>query len=277
MLQTGMHDAGDAGSGEDVPSASEIQERLEDAISLARTGHLDHTHQHPHPNHETKGISSISTAVNPTPSTLRNRKPSTIPSPGSDGSTTRGAKTPMVKLRRLEADDPRAIEFREKMRNWYAPLSPLHPCVLIPCVGDTRFGRVPWHQITRQDVLHWLAWSCCNLPYEAVSESAVTMTLLEASVELLEARTGTTFVDPPAGGGGSSVGDGEVERKAQARVRDVVKLMRLTLDPVNTRTRPLFIYAARALADKRLRGTVYRQMGFEVVSFPFIRLKLGLC
>jgi hypothetical protein len=109
------------------------------------------------------------------------------------------------------------------------------------------------------------------------------MMLLEASVELLEARTGTVFVDPPT----DEQSDGEqdecqgknkgkkkegkegrnAEKRAHAKVRDVVKLMRLTLDPVNTRTRPLAIYLLREWAERRLRRTVYREeMGFELVS-----------
>jgi hypothetical protein len=106
------------------------------------------------------------------------------------------------------------------------------------------------------------------------------MALLEASVELLEARTGTTFTDYPAGRDDSASPSAQkiksgpaqedmttTEGKAQARVRDMVKLMRLTLDPVNTRTRPLLIYAIKAWAETRLRRTVYReQLGFELVS-----------
>lgn len=104
------------------------------------------------------------------------------------------------------------------------------------------------------------------------------MALLEASVELLEARTGTTFTDYPAGRNDSDPSFSEksgpaqedmttTEGKAQARVRDMVKLMRLTLDPVNTRTRPLLIYAIKAWAETRLQRTVYReQLGFELVS-----------
>lgn len=99
--------------------------------------------------------------------------------------------------------------------------------------------------------------------------------LLEASIELLEARTGTVFVDPPLASAEDDDGEGDekgregrrVEKRAHAKVRDVVKLMRLTLDPVNTRTRPLAIYLIREWADRRLRRTVYREMGFELVSF----------
>lgn len=96
------------------------------------------------------------------------------------------------------------------------------------------------------------------------------MTLLEASLDLLEARTGTTFPDPDPGPEEDTV----VERNARARVRDVGRLMRLTLDPVNTRARPLGIYAARAGMDWWLRRGVYRRMGFELVS-RFLFFSLG--
>lgn len=154
------------------------------------------------------------------------------------------------------------------------------PSVELIIVLD-RFGRVPWDSITRTDVLHWLAWSCCNLPYETAAKSPIQMALLEASVELLEARTGTTFTDYPARRDGTDTSPSfqkdrtgsapedmtTTEGKARARARDMVKLMRLTLDPVNTRTRPLSIYAIKAFAETRLKRTIYREeLGFELVS-----------
>ncbi|KAI5455099.1 hypothetical protein NCC49_002370 [Naganishia albida] len=278
MLQTGMQDAITPGASptgkEPVPSAQDIQERLEDALSLAKTGQPDASHHHEHgkPSSRTRskmrGVASRTTAVtdSASPSTslgLRRRQgQSQTPTPLDirfGNLESDGIQSPMVRLRRLEKDDPRAIEFREKMRNW--------------------FGRVPWDSITRTDVLHWLAWSCCNLTYETASKSSIQMALLEASIELLEARTGTTFTDYPFGKDGTDSSPPArkeqsgptqedmktIEGRAQARVRDMVKLMRLTLDPVNTRTRPLSIYAIKALAETRLRKTVYRdKLGFEL-------------
>ncbi|GHJ88728.1 hypothetical protein NliqN6_5130 [Naganishia liquefaciens] len=231
MLQTGMTD--DAGGAESVPSASEIQERLEDAIDLVREDSPSSTDVSEDP------ASSATTVVDTSSPTLRHRKPSTRTNEAS--SAHKGTGTPMVKLHRLASADPRAIEFREKMRNW--------------------FGRRPWDTITRPVVLHWLAWSCCNLSYAEASRSPVQMTLLEASLDLLEARTGTTFPDPDPE---PAEEDTHVGRLARGRVRDVGKLMRLTLDPVNTRTRPLGVYAARAGMDWWLKRGVYRRMGFEV-------------
>jgi hypothetical protein len=61
-------------------------------------------------------------------------------------------------------------------------------------------------------MLIWLSWTCFGLPYEDAQRNEKWNEFLEHSLELLEARTGTTF---PEGFNGS------------------IELMRLTLDPVN--------------------------------------------
>jgi hypothetical protein len=120
MLQTGMHEDGaDEMKGEDVPSAGEIQERLEDVMELAVRGRIDHVHS------SMKGASQETTSEG---STLRHRnlKSTTSSIICSEAATPNlnhsipenGISTPIMKLRRLEPTDPRAIEFREKMRNW---------------------------------------------------------------------------------------------------------------------------------------------------------------
>ncbi|KAJ9123897.1 hypothetical protein QFC22_000685 [Naganishia vaughanmartiniae] len=270
MLQIGMQDeeppltgSNEQADARSVPSAREIQERLEDAIALARTGHLDTQRNlvHPHIQQEASESAAQSSSAG-----LRNRlgKPRTIAQTSTmSDSVNNGVNSPIIRLRRLEKSDVRAIAFREKMRNW--------------------FGRVPWDSITRKDVLHWLAWSCCNLPYDTVARSPAQMALLEASVEMLEARTGTTFTDFPPSSDATSSTSPEVqgekaegasqkedmttaEGKAHAKVRDIVKLMRFTMDPVNTRPRPLFIYAFLAFAEARMTRKVYGdQLGFQLV------------
>lgn len=101
---------------------------------------------------------------------------------------------------------------------------------------------------------------------------------------MLESRTGTTFTDFPPSSDAALSKSSEKQRrqetkvanrkedmtttegKAQAKVRDIVKLMRLTMDPVNTRPRPLFIYALRAFAEARMIRTVYcDRLGFQLV------------
>ncbi|KAJ9097607.1 hypothetical protein QFC21_004641 [Naganishia friedmannii] len=289
MLQVGMQDEEPQMTGSeapssagDVPSAREIQERLEDAIALAQTGHLDtqRNHVHPHIQHQ-----SAERGAPASSSGLRNRlrKPTGLDQTSAASEPmNNGVNSPMIRLRRLEKDDPRAIAFREKMRNWYVLSVVLLFAPLTLNSHLPRFGRVPWDSITRKDVLHWLAWSCCNLPYDTVARSPAQMALLEASVELLEARTGTTFTDfPPSSDATSSntaEGGGEetevasrkedmttAEGKAHAKVRDIVKLMRFTMDPVNTRPRPLFIYALLAFAEAQMLRTVYgNQLGFQL-------------
>lgn len=141
MLQAGMTDEtakdddGDSSTGKEaVPSAQDIQERLEDAISLARTGQPEPSHHHAHgqPSSRTRSKvrgtgSSTSTAVDSdsttmTSAVLRNRHNLSHTHFAIDdrfrGFESTGVNSPMVKLRKLEADDPRAVEFREKLRNW---------------------------------------------------------------------------------------------------------------------------------------------------------------
>lgn len=123
MLQTGLHDAAAedddaAGHAESIPSATEIHNRLTDAIDLART---DPSCTEPA---EDDARSSATTAVDTSSPTLRHRKPSAAHAHARQAHThthTHGTASPMVTLHRLSPDDPRAIEFREKMRNWYAP------------------------------------------------------------------------------------------------------------------------------------------------------------
>ncbi|KAJ9093801.1 hypothetical protein QFC19_008178 [Naganishia cerealis] len=133
MLQIGMQDAEGSGTqggsekDEDIPSARDIQERLEDVISLARTGQLDTKRDHIHPHPQQQAAMNAPSAVTPattTSSGLRNRfghpnkltQATRMSDPVADG-----VQSPIIRLRRLEKDDPRAIAFREKMRNWYAP------------------------------------------------------------------------------------------------------------------------------------------------------------
>lgn len=133
MLQIGMQDEEPPVTGSEsrleageLPSAREIQERLEDAISLAQTGHLDtqrnHVHQlvHPHIQQQSpKGTAPVSS------SGLRNRlgKPNGLDqTSAASEAMNNGVNSPIIRLRRLEKNDPRAIAFREKMRNWYVPV-----------------------------------------------------------------------------------------------------------------------------------------------------------
>lgn len=87
--------------------------------------------------------------------------------------------------------------------------------------AHTRFHHAPWDAIKQDDVLTWLAWSCFNMDLAAVRADARKNRFLTRSLTMLEARTGTTF--PPG--------------------RTGLRIIRLTLDPVNVESRPLIIYA----------------------------------
>ncbi|EST04692.1 E3 ubiquitin-protein ligase Highwire/Pam/Rpm-1 [Kalmanozyma brasiliensis GHG001] len=179
----------------------------------------------------------------------------------------------------ISADDPRALKFQQDQARWF-------------------FG-VPAEQITRRDVMHWLAWSLFATELEELEaeskcqpangvESATPSTanspmppssvtfggpvpkfslsraiagtaveeqedvqgvraregewdpttgdrlqFLEYCLELLETRQGRSYpltapVEP---------------KKKTAKMGPRIRMMRLTIDPVRTRTRPLLCYA----------------------------------
>jgi hypothetical protein len=141
MLQAGMKDEtandddGDSSTGKEaVPSAQDIQERLEDAIHLARTGQPEPSHLHAHGQPSSRTRSKVR-GIGPGTNAAIDLDSTTSPSPGLRNRYNRshmpsamderlrrfelaGVNSPMVKLRKLEADDPRAVEFREKLRIW---------------------------------------------------------------------------------------------------------------------------------------------------------------
>ncbi|KAH8113258.1 hypothetical protein DFH11DRAFT_1689439 [Phellopilus nigrolimitatus] len=110
--------------------------------------------------------------------------------------------SPDCNIERLERHDPRAIDFRNRLRTWY--------------------GKVPWSYICREHIHSWLYWSTFNaaLPPRAQIPSAHRDVLDEAT-ELLEKRVGCKIPD------GSNPS---------------VKTLLLTIDPVNVLPRPLVWY-----------------------------------
>ncbi|GFZ43636.1 hypothetical protein JCM24511_01356 [Saitozyma sp. JCM 24511] len=117
---------------------------------------------------------------------------------------------------RLHLHDRRAVEFRERLRTW--------------------FNHAPWTSIKRDNMLVWLCWSCFNLPLEEARANPTWSNFLDRSLELLEARTGTTFAsgfDPS------------------------ISIMRLTMDPVNAKGRPFILFAVSNAINWWLREVVY--------------------
>jgi hypothetical protein len=103
-----------------------------------------------------------------------------------------------------------------------------------------RFNHDPWPSIKKDNVLIWLSWSCFNLPLEDVRANPVWSTFLDRSLELLEARTGTTF---PEG----------FDR--------TISTLRLTMDPVNAKGRPLLLHAISSGVNCWLREVVQSFQG----------------
>jgi hypothetical protein len=106
-----------------------------------------------------------------------------------------------------------------------------------------RFNHAPWCLIKKDNVLIWLSWSCFNLPLEDVRANPVWSTFLDRSLELLEARTGTTL---PEG------------------FNRTISTMRLTMDPVNAMGRPLLLYAISSGVNWWLREVVYPFQGMRL-------------
>ncbi|EJU06079.1 hypothetical protein DACRYDRAFT_112859 [Dacryopinax primogenitus] len=86
-------------------------------------------------------------------------------------------ESPMEHVERLEKDDHRAVDFRQRIRTW--------------------FRKAPWDEITRESMLTWLAWSCFDLPLADCLASSVRRTLLYEALELIERRSGTIFPEGP--------------------------------------------------------------------------------
>ncbi|RXK38174.1 hypothetical protein M231_04548 [Tremella mesenterica] len=107
----------------------------------------------------------------------------------------------------------------------------------------TWFHHAPWDTIPRHNVLMWLAWTCFGLPIEKAQANPTWDKFLDSTLELLEETTGSHFRDG-------------YDRK--------VKVMRLTLDPVNVQLRPLFLYALTNLTNWYLRDFQYPSEGLHL-------------
>jgi len=75
-----------------------------------------------------------------------------------------------------------------------------------------RFNHASWVELKRENILIWLSFACFNMSYEETRANNNWRGFLEESVDMLEARTGTTF---------------------EKGYNPNLEIMRLTLDPVN--------------------------------------------
>jgi hypothetical protein len=127
-----------------------------------------------------------------------------LPEDGFDEETlaTERPGSPAETIEQLEHDDPRAVEFRDVLRNW--------------------FGRAPWSSIRLQEVYGWLYWSIFNAPLSSLETISPTHRIaLDNALDLLQKRTGCVI---PKGSAPS------------------IQPMRPTLDEVNIIFRPLLWY-----------------------------------
>jgi hypothetical protein len=125
-----------------------------------------------------------------------------LPEEGDDEESERPG-SPEENIIQLEHSDPRAVDFRNCLRNW--------------------FCKVPLSSVKAHQVRQWLYWSIFNAdlpPLEKLSDSH--RQTLDWALDLLQKRSGHTFEE------GSD---------------PVVQPMRITLDHVHLMWRPLSLYA----------------------------------
>lgn len=129
--------------------------------------------------------------------------------------------SPAESITQLSKDDPRAIDFRNSLRNW--------------------FSLAPWSSIKGLEARKWLYWSMFNQdmpPLERMSPSH--RAALEEAVTLLENRTGTKF---PEGSDPSVIP------------------LRLTIDPTFINWRPVTFYALVGLINRYLKWRYIHHFG----------------
>ncbi|TIC18635.1 hypothetical protein E3Q13_01814 [Wallemia mellicola] len=91
---------------------------------------------------------------------------------------------------------------------------------------STWFGHAEWHDLCHDDMLTWLSWSLLGLPL-----SEANLPFLESCVHLVEKRTGSCL---------------PMKRPEGAQPPTII---RLTIDPVRTRARPILLYIIIHIAD----------------------------
>lgn len=122
----------------------------------------------------------------------------------------------------------------------------------------TRFNHAPWASLKRQNILIWLSWTCFGQSLEDSLANQEHVAFLDDTIVLLEARTGWTF---PEG----------FDRN--------ISIIRLTLDPVNAKGRPLILYALSNSINWALRELWYPYNGMGLYTEGgidyFIRIPKG--
>lgn len=129
--------------------------------------------------------------------------------------------SPEESITQLEKNDPRAIDFRNCLRNW--------------------FHLAPWSSIRAFEVRKWLYWSMFNADMPALEKmSPLQKEALDEALTLLEKRTGAKFSE------GSNP--------------NVVPL-RLTIDQTFINWRPITFYVIIGLINRWLRHRYVNHFG----------------
>ncbi|TXT09144.1 hypothetical protein VHUM_02618 [Vanrija humicola] len=81
--------------------------------------------------------------------------------------------------RRLDVNDPRAVEFREHIRMWFEQRS--------------------WESLKKDDILLWLAWAAFGVDLKVAQQDPKRTRFLDRTFKMIEARTGTVFPEGSSG------------------------------------------------------------------------------
>ncbi|CAE6365280.1 unnamed protein product [Rhizoctonia solani] len=149
--------------------------------------------------------------------------------------------SPAESIDKLEWDDPRAVDFRQRLCTW--------------------FHKVEWSLISREAMLSWLSWSCFNASYENAIQRPANELVLREALDMLEKRAGTKL--RPA-----------AELEASTSSSRLVTPLRLTLDPLDIIGRPAIFYAFTGFVNLVYRA--YLQRKFGVVHGKFGKLEYFL-
>ncbi|KAI0053581.1 hypothetical protein FA95DRAFT_1552065 [Auriscalpium vulgare] len=132
--------------------------------------------------------------------------------------------SPAENIEKLDANDPRAIDFRNSLRTW--------------------FGKVPWSSIHRHEVNCWLYWSIFNAHLPTLDAiPASHRKILNEALEMIEMRAGKTI---PSGSNPSAAP------------------LLLTLDPVKIAWRPLVWYLIIGFGNLAMKHHLLSWWGMEV-------------
>ncbi|KAI4525653.1 hypothetical protein K525DRAFT_234222 [Schizophyllum commune Loenen D] len=164
-----------------------------------------------------------------------------LPEDGFDEETTDAPRpgSPAEHIIQLERHDPRAVDFRHTLRNW--------------------FGGAPWSSIDVHHVRQWLYWSMFNAALPPLDTLPHThRAALNETLDLLQKRAGTVLP----------------ERVAEPS--SAVKPILLTVDKVNIHWRPFTFYAALWVVNRTLRVWLMHKFNANYASYDGLEYMLRI-